>query len=158
MGFPAFFMEEIIVYAIDGSGATTEENDIVEILREFISKQFPKECRGCGRRYDSLAEYLRKTIHIGTQVTYDAKVGDWQPDEPIGAVTLANCSCGSTLGINSSEVDIATMRRLINWAKKETGIRDIKISDLLEDLTRKIDKSVLQDESKRTVSARPATT
>ncbi len=37
----------------------------------------------------------------------------------------------------------------MNWARKETKTRGIEISDLLEDLRNKIDKSVLQDGRKK---------
>ena len=62
---------------------------------------------------------------------------------------MANCSCGTTMAISSIGMNLITMWRLLNWARKERKIRGIEMSDLLEDLRNKINKSVLQEESKK---------
>jgi hypothetical protein len=122
------------------------ENDVVQILRDFISKEFPQECQCCGQRFGSLAEYLRITTHVGKPISYDAEEGNWRPERPIGTSSFANCLCGTTLAITSRGMNLNTLWRLMGWARKETKERGIKVSDLLLDLRRKIDESVLQNE------------
>jgi len=124
-----------------------KEDDVVEILRDFISKKFPKDCPVCKKRYNSLAEYLRNTTHVGKPVSYDADQKDWMPEKPLGTLSMANCSCGNTLVIESSGMGLITMWRLLNWVRTETRARGITTSELLEDLRNEIDKSVLQDEN-----------
>ena len=126
-----------------------KEKDVIDITRKFISKKFPKRCSSCGKVYTSLSDYLRNTTHMGKPISYDADVGDWQPIEPIGTFSLANCSCGSTLSIDSKGMNLITMWRLMHWARKETKKRNIEIRDLLDDLRNKIDESVFQDENQR---------
>jgi hypothetical protein len=124
------------------------ENDVIETLRKYISRQFPKECRSCGKRYESFAEFIRNTTYVGKPLSYDAERDDWQPARPLGTIGLANCSCGSTLAISSSRMNLITYWRLMNWARKEIKHQEITSNDLLEDLRRKIDQSVLEDEGK----------
>ena len=127
-----------------------EERDVIKIIRDFVSNQFPKECKCCGKRYNSLAEYLRKTTPVGQPVSYDAEDNDWKPDKLVGTISISNCSCGSSMGLSSDGMNVFTLFRLMLWAKKEAWIRGITISDVLEDLRNKIDASVLQDEIKKT--------
>ena len=126
-----------------------QEKDVIEIMRNHISKQFPKECTCCGKRYNSFAEFIRNTTYVGKPISYDAEQEDWQPERPIGTIGMSNCSCGTTLTIGSKGMDLKTLWRLMNWARKETKKRGIMMSDLLESLRSKIDKSVLQAESKK---------
>lgn len=125
------------------------ENDVIEIVRDFISKQFPKECRCCGKRYNSFPEFIRNTTYAGKPISYDAEIGDWKPNRPIGTLGMSNYSCGTTLAISSKGMDLNTLLRLMNWGRKEEKKRGITTSVLLEELRSKIDKSVLQDESKK---------
>lgn len=125
------------------------ENDVIEIMKNFISRQFPKGCTCCGKRYNSFAEYIRNTTYVGKPISYDAEQEDWQPERPIGTIGMSNYSCGTTLTIGSKGMDLKTLWRLMNWARKETKKRGIMMSDLLESLRSKIDKSVLQAESKK---------
>jgi len=122
------------------------EAEVIGIMREYLATQFPKGCQCCGRQYNSLAEYLRETTHVGKPMSYDAEMGDWQPTTPMGTLSMANCSCGTTLTITSAGMDLITLHRLMNWAREETGFRGIGLSELLEDLRTKIDKIVLQDD------------
>jgi hypothetical protein len=122
-----------------------QEHDVIKVMLDYISKQFPKKCSCCGRLYASLAEYLRSTTHVGKPVSLDADFGDWQPAQPIGVISCANCSCGSTMAITSDGMGIITLLRLMNWARRETKRRGVGMSDLLADLRTKIDKIALQE-------------
>ncbi|NQT93556.1 MAG: hypothetical protein HQ559_12415 [Lentisphaerae bacterium] len=124
-----------------------KEADVIDLVRDHIFKQFPKECMCCGRRYVSFADFIRNTTYVGKPVSYDAEEENWQPVSPIGTVGMANCSCGSTLAISSSGMNVITLWRLMNWAKHEARRRGITAQELLADLRNKIDRTVLQDES-----------
>jgi hypothetical protein len=122
------------------------EDEVVKIVRSFIEGQFPRSCMVCGREYVSLADYLRNTDHLGSPISYDAEMGDWRPDKPVGTVSLANCSCGNTLAITSHGMKRWTMWRLLLWAKMESMERGTTLRELLADLRHKIDRSVLGSE------------
>jgi len=122
-----------------------EEKEVITTIREFISKQFPKECNCCGKRYQSFREYLQNTTHAGKPISYDAEYEDWNPVKPIGSISISNCTCGSSLAISSMGMNLFTLGRLMNWARIEAKKRGVAISDILEDIRNKIDISVLQD-------------
>lgn len=124
------------------------ENTVVEILRSFIDKQFPKVCPNCDRRFSTLKEYLQETTHLGKPISYDADMGEWQPEKPLGTLSFSNCPCGNTLVISSEGMGLITMWRLLIWAKRETRIRGISTEDLLAHIREKIDKQALHEEDK----------
>ena len=124
------------------------ENNVIDVIQAFIVKQFPKYCNACGKRYNSLAEYLRNTKPRGRPISYDAELGDWTPDQPIGTISTSSCSCGSSLVLSSHGMNVITLWRLMHWARKESKRRDVPIRDLLEDIREKIDERTLQNESK----------
>jgi hypothetical protein len=117
----------------------------VKIVREFVSGQFPKQCTCCGKHYPSLKAYLQSTTHVGKPISSDAEKQDWRPSDPIGTFALQNCSCGTTMALDSSGMNLATLWKLMTWAKSETKQRGISMRELLEDLRNAIDESVLQD-------------
>lgn len=122
------------------------ENDVTKIVRDHINSQFPKACHCCGKRFNSLADYLKNTSHVGLPSSADAERGDWQPKKPIGTFSMANCACGSTLSISSTGMEQTTLLKLMAWARKETQLRGISLAQLLEDLRDKIDKRVFQED------------
>ncbi len=122
------------------------ENEVIKTIEDFISRKFPKDCNCCGKRYNTLSEYLRNTKHVGKPTSFDAEDENWKPVKPIGTISLSNCSCGTTLSISSKGMNLITMWRLMNWARKEKKARGVEIDDLLEDIREKIDKSVLQSD------------
>ena len=122
-----------------------KEEDVIKILIDLISKQFPKQCNNCGKSFESFAEYIQNTTHVGKPISYDAELQDWKPHKPIGGVAAANCSCGSTLSVDSQGIGLATMWKLLDWARKESKTRGISISELLDELRDKIEVIVLQD-------------
>jgi hypothetical protein len=124
------------------------ESEVVDILIAFISKQFPKECQCCGKRYNSLAEYIQKTTHIGEPISYDAEIGNWWPIKPLGTISLANCACGTTLIISSNGMNLFNLWKLMGWARKQTKIKGINMCELLDHLRKEIDKRALQNEEK----------
>jgi hypothetical protein len=125
--------------------ARMETREEVRLTREHIEAQFPKACTACGRRFETLADYLRATRHAGLPVSYDADVGEWTPAEPIGVFALANCPCGTTLAITSRGMSLFTMWRLMLWARAESHCRGIGIRQLLGEVRSEIDRQVLAE-------------
>jgi hypothetical protein len=126
------------------------EDQVITIVRNHIEQQFPIECSMCGHLFGSLKEYLGYTTHVGKPVSYDADAGDWQPREPLGTLSYANCRCGTTLIISSRGMGLTTMWRLLLWARTESWRRKISVTDLLDDLRKKIDREVLGETLWRT--------
>ena len=117
----------------------------VKIVREFISRQFPKDCVCCGKHYASLREYLGQTTHVGKPISYDAEKEDWNPTDPVGTFSMDNCACGTTLAIDSDGMELNTLWELMDWAKSESEKRGMSVRDILENLRTAIDQSVLHD-------------
>jgi hypothetical protein len=118
------------------------EDDVVLIVRSYIEGLFPKVCTRCGRRFDSLREYLIATTHLSTPVLYDDISGEI-PVEPIGPMSLANCPCGTTLAIGSRGIPPAQLVELLSWAKSESSRRSIGFRELLRHIRERIDEQVL---------------
>jgi len=118
------------------------EDDVVLIVRSYIEGLFPKVCSKCGRRFDSLHEYLTATTHLSKPVLYDDISGEI-PAEPIGPMSLANCPCGTTLAIGSKGIPPAQLVELLSWAKSESSRRSIGVRELLRHIRDRIDEEVL---------------
>ncbi len=119
------------------------KQEVIKIIRSQSEKQFPKTCPTCGRQYNSLKEYFQNTSRIGSPISYDALQNDWQPKNPLGTMSLANCGCGSTLSISSKGTKLLTLWRLMQWAKMEISNREISMEELLEELREIIIKQVI---------------
>lgn len=119
------------------------DEEVIETVRRFAERQFPRGCSGCGRTFPTLAHFLRETEHLGDPVSYDAEMGTWKPPKPWGTMTYANCRCGSTISVGSRGMGVATIWRLMGWLRrkrKETGKAN---GEILRDLRAAIDERVL---------------
>ncbi len=112
-------------------------------MREHLEGLFPKVCPNCGRRFATLAEYLQITKHIGSAMSHDADMGDWQPLRPLGTASYANCPCGNTLALTSEGMPLTRLWPLLAWAKFETRKRGMTPQELLNYLREEICKQVL---------------
>ena len=115
----------------------------VQLTREHVESQFPTKCSLCGRSFPTLADYLRATRHVGAPQSLDAEARD-VPASPLGVLSFANCSCGTTLAIDSDDMPVETFRRLLDWAQSETVRRGISIGELLAEVRAEIDRIVLR--------------
>jgi hypothetical protein len=70
-------------------------------------------------------------------------LGDLQPKRPIGTMSLANCSCGNTLVMDSTGMSLSTLWRLMGWLSCEMIRRRQKAPVVLEQLRRAIDEATL---------------
>lgn len=118
-------------------------DEAVRKTRAHIEGQFPKTCPTCHKVFSTLADYLIGTEHIGPPVSYDAEEGDWTPKMPLGTMSMANCSCGTTMTISSGGMSIWTLWRLMRWARDESHRRGITMEQLLTWVRAQIDEQVL---------------
>jgi hypothetical protein len=119
------------------------EAQVIQAMRGHLEGLFPKECPNCQRIFATLREYLQQTTHKGSPIPYDADFGDWQPLQPIGTMTLANCACGTTLALTSKGMSLPQLWRLLHWARIETKRRGLTPQELLGYLRDKICEQVL---------------
>jgi len=60
---------------------------------------------------------------LGLPISYDVEFGDWQPVEPTGNLSMANCACGTTLALSSEYMPLVQIWQVLNWIKIETKRR-----------------------------------
>ena len=75
--------------------STTDDASLYAGLQEVAAGAFPKECRMCGRRYESVHDYITQTQRVG-----NGSSGLKQSRDDDGHVIVdlfRNCVCGSTL-------------------------------------------------------------
>jgi hypothetical protein len=121
------------------------EEEFVRLNYEHYSRLFPKACTNCGRRFETLRDYILVTRPIGATISYDAELGEWQTTEPLGAAALANCPCGSTVALTTAGIPLADIQRMLEWIKEETGRRGITSAALLGIVRNEIRKLALAD-------------
>ena len=129
------------------SETSLTEDQIINIIRENVERQFPKVCTACGYRFCSLKEYIENTDQLGKPRSYDAEAKIWHPHDPMGIFSFSKCkNCGNTLTLSSTRTNVETMQQLLGWFKKEVLRRGITINDLLDNLRVKIENQVLSEE------------
>lgn len=125
------------------------EAEVIHAMRHHLEGLFPRLCPNCQRRFESLREYLQVTTHQGPPMSYDAELGRWKPLRPLGTMTLANCTCGSTLALTSQGIPLFKLWRMLNWARIETKRRAVGQQHLLGCLRDEICRQVLAEPSDR---------
>ena len=118
------------------------EDEVVRIVRSYLEGLFPRACPRCGRRFESLQEYLEGTTHLSSPIIYD-DLTDEVPAKPIGPMSLANCPCGTTVALSSRGIPAATMVGLLTWARQESLTRSIELRELLSEIRDRIDEQAL---------------
>ena len=124
---------------------TMTDDEIIRMTREHFEGLFPKICPKCGRHFPTLRNYILDTQRIGTTIPYDAESGDWETTRPIGAVALANCSCGTTMALTSEGMPISQINLVLRWTKEETKRRGLSPRELMDYVRDEIRKGVLSD-------------
>ena len=115
-------------------------------MRRHLEGKFPKKCGACERTFADLKDYLLHTTHVGPPRSYDMELGVHRPTQPIGTLSLANCSCGNTLAIDSSGMDLTTMWHLMTWLLAEMNRRGQNPLMVLESLRAAIDRATLANQ------------
>jgi len=129
------------------------DRQVITIVRRHIESKFPKTCVACGRRYDSLADYLVRTRHLGDPVSADEPFDQVHQTNASAAISYASCPCGATLAITSSGFDFLTMSRLMHWAAALMARRKMSMREVLRDLRSRIDEEVLREHHARQVGS-----
>jgi hypothetical protein len=124
------------------------EDDVVRQVRRYIEGLFPRVCSNCGRRFDTLREYLTVTTHLDSPILYD-DIDDEIPDDPMGPMSHANCPCGTTLTVSSGGIPTTQLVELLTWARDESRKRSIGVRDLLLHIRDRIDRQVLSQRGDR---------
>jgi hypothetical protein len=121
------------------------EDEVVQVVRSYIEGLFPKTCPKCGRRFDSLLEYLQGTTHLGSPYLHEASA-DRDNTNPLGPIAHATCLCDNTLTIGSEGLPKPLLTELIAWARGDAERRSLTINELLRHLRDRIDSEVLGDD------------
>ncbi len=120
------------------------EDEVVDIIYDYVKeKEFPKTCRNCGQVFNTLKEYIEITEPIGHPVSYDIELDNWEPKEPIGTMSLSNCSCEVTLSISSRHMPLKTLLRIMLWLKVESIKQKLLPSELLQKIRVQIKKKAM---------------
>jgi len=122
-------------------------------MRQHLEAQFPGCCTNCNRPFATLRDYLLITEQVGSAIPYDVELGDWQPLQPLGTMTFANCPCGSTLALSSDGMPLLQLWSLLSWAKSETKKRGMTPKELLNYLRDEISKQVLAVPAQRNTTS-----
>jgi hypothetical protein len=109
------------------------ENEVLDMLHRYASLHFPRTC-SCGRSFPSLRAYIEATVPAGTATSYDAELGQWDTQKPIGAIVLSNCVCGSTLALSTQRMALADQLGFLAWVRTESEARGVTVTALLESL------------------------
>ena len=121
------------------------DDEIIGMTREHFEGLFPKVCLNCGRRFETLREYILETRRIGMTICHDAESGDWETTQPLGGVALANCSCGTTMALTTDGMPLSQIHLALKWIKEESQQRGLNPNDLLDYIRSEVRKRVLND-------------
>jgi len=124
------------------------EDEVIEIGKRYYESLFPRNCPNCQRQFQTLREYLLVTTRIGHAHSYDAEIGDWENENPIGTIMCALCPCGTTLALTTRYMMITQRLALLDWIRKETQKQGISPSELLERLRDSVRQLVLDEPDK----------
>ena len=121
------------------------EEEFIQLNYEHYSSLFPRRCSGCARTFGSLREYITSTRPVGATISYDAELGEWRTERPLGAAALANCPCGSTVALTTEGIPLEDIQRMLEWIKVETEKRGVTSAELLGYVREQVRKRALSD-------------
>ena len=104
------------------------------LLRRHLEGLFPKWCANCGRRFDSLREYVQGTKPRGSPRSFDADLQDWETRSPIGSLAYADCPCGNTLALGTEGMALADRIDLLAWLREQSERRTVPPTVVLDEL------------------------
>ncbi len=122
-----------------------DEDQVAELLKRYVEGLFPKSCPNCQRQYKTLHEYLLVTTPVGKPISYDAELGNRDPDKLFGSIASANCPCGSTLSISSEQMEHSQRLAILDWLFHETVEQGITATELLDRIRIKATQLVLEE-------------
>ncbi len=110
------------------------EHDIVHTLRKFFAGLFPRTCPKCGRTFATIREYVVATQPVWPSIDYDMELGQDTTSNPMGALIMANCACGSTLALSSRTLPVEQAHAIRNWIRAEAQRRGVEPAALINHL------------------------
>ena len=122
-----------------------QEDDVVRIGKRYYESLFPRSCPNCQRRFQTLREYISGTTRTGCAHSYDAEIGDWETESPIGTIMCANCACGQTISLGTDRMELRQRLALLDWIRRESQQRGISPSLLLEGVRDRVRQLVLDE-------------
>ncbi len=123
--------------------ATLTREQVVAIVLEHCSRQFPRPCPTWADRFATLGDFLRRTVSVGAPVSYDGELRQWQPTDPVGTTSYYGCPCGTTLCITSEGMPLPTHWQLLAFVKHlhESSARPLR--EILDDLRLEVEHLAL---------------
>jgi hypothetical protein len=120
-------------------------DEAIRLTKKYLLTQFPKSCGACGRRFETLAQYLRDTRQIESPVTFEPAGAERRKKKPAGVFSFAACACGAVLTVDSRGMSLPTYWRLMVWSRGEALRRGITWRELMAWLRAEIDRQILSD-------------
>lgn len=104
-----------------------------ENLKPFVApmlamarKQFPRNCPGCGWRYENFEQYIQETAPAGTTLNY--------PFDPTGMISWVRCRCGNTLTLQCEESAAENHRQFVQALALESKAGGRTVESLMSDI------------------------
>ena len=116
------------------------EAEIIRMFRAFYEGLFPKVCPNCGRRFETLRDYIVASQRLWPSLNYDMELGADKAPRPIGGLAMANCLCGNTLALSTRSMPVSQTHLMVAWIRTEMerrGLKQVEILDYLRDEVRK---------------------
>ena len=116
------------------------------IALEHLRRHHPRQCPNCGERFETPEQYLRKTTRLGPPMLFDPQLPGPPDAPPIGALSYANCACGSSLSVSGEGMPPEDFRRLVGWARDEARDREVGICVVLDELRMEVHVALIGQE------------
>lgn len=95
------------------------EQAALQVLKEHFETMFPRNCSGCGRRFNDLREYFHETHSLGSMICNGGDAIDSTSTKPLLSITFANCTCGTTVTLSTMDMDESARCDLLQWLREE---------------------------------------
>lgn len=108
-------------------------------LKALVAGAFPKQCGSCGRRFETVEQYIEATNKVGG--TRSGLKAGWGDDERPVLEVYRNCTCGSTLmeffSDRRDQSDAGLQRRaqfdrLVAWLEQHGWAKEAAHAELLK--------------------------
>jgi hypothetical protein len=121
------------------------EGEVVAIMRRHVDAQFPKTCSKCHRVFQTYSEYVRTVTPIGTPVLFERTRGEGEAKAQLGTVSMANCTCGTTLSLSSRGRSQQPEVSITTWARERAEHEGITLEQLFERLRARLRTEALEE-------------
>lgn len=113
----------------------------IEPLIDHCGEQFPRHCQNCGRRFEDFIDYVSTTTPIGA-VCWDVELVNGAEsllDDPVGTLSMANCTCGTTLSVGCLDRESGRYRMFLEALQRDaedSGVTVVAVMDALRVIVR----------------------